>query len=83
MKVYVLYRGNDDLEQGGLYRQCIGVYPTKEKALTAFEQYEYDFWCDEYDDLDELVSIINSEIIELNDTGSTYDYTLFESELLL
>ena len=72
MKVYVLYRGNDDLEQGGLYRQCIGVYPTKEKALTAFEQYEYDFWCDEYDDLDESLDALDEELDEIEDMGGEY-----------
>lgn len=53
MKVYVLYEGNDDYEQGDIFHECYGVFLTKESALNAYENIEYLYYENEYeDDLD-------------------------------
>ena len=80
MEVWVLYEGNDDLEQGDIFHTCVGVYSTKEKALNAFENREYLFWEDEYEgDLDLLCEIIEEDKKELEKTGIVNDYCLFKT----
>lgn len=80
MKVYVLYEGNDDLEQGDVFHTCVGVYSTKEKALNAFENREYLYWEDAYeDDLDLLCDLIDEDKEELSKNGKVDNYHLFET----
>ena len=82
MKVYVLYEGNDDLEQGNIFHECYGVFLTKTSALNAYENIEYLYYEDQYeDDLDQLCSIIEKDKKFLEKTGTVGDYILFETEL--
>lgn len=82
MKVYVLYEGNDDYEQGDIFHECYGVFLTKESALNAYENIEYLYYEDQYeDDLDQLCCIIERDKKLLEETGQAGDYILFETEL--
>lgn len=80
MKVYVLYEGDDDCEQG--FHKCHGVFLTKESALNAYENIKYLYYKDEYKDyLDFFCSIIKKNRKCLEKTGQVGHYILFETEL--
>ena len=80
MKLFVLGEYNTNPEYGEMIQETYGVFSTKEKALKMFENIEYDTWCNEYDDLDYLINLIEDDKKELLESGKCDFFVLSETD---